>query len=251
MQIATIEYPNLDIPSFLELLDSHARELRQWMVPNMSGVEWVAAANEYMFENLGFAGNQDDYYNARNSCLNEVLLSRTGIPITLAIVYMEVARRLNKTVHGISLPGHFLVRYDDEDYSTYIDCFHSGRLLNMEECRDLAMRVAKVDVYTTPEVLEPASSWHIAVRMLNNLRGVYYRNKDLEKAIAVLDLLIEAAPLAAEEYKQRGVLKMALQRRREALADLERYVALAPTARDRAEIETHIESIRTFLRSLQ
>jgi regulator of sirC expression with transglutaminase-like and TPR domain len=248
LQIAAIEYPNVEVAGFQELLDSHARELRQWMRPNMGGEEWVELANRYLFEHLGFAGNQEDYYNPANSCLNQVLLERKGIPITLAVVYLEVARRLHRPVVGISLPGHFLVKYEDDDYAAFIDCFHGGRAVSLEECRDLALRLANVDILTNRAVLKPATNRQIALRMLNNLRGAYYRSRQLEKVVAVLDLLILADPQSAEEYKQRGVVQMALERPQKALPDLERYLELAPHAADRAGIEGHIRELRRLVR---
>jgi len=247
LQVAGIEYPDLETASFLELLDSHARELRQWMTPNMDGREWVELARQYLFDHLGFHGNQADYYNPANSCLNQVLLNRIGIPITLAVTYLEIARRLHRPVVGISLPGHFLVRYRDQNYSAYIDCFHGGKTVSIQECRELAWRVAKVDIAKNPDSLQPAGAWQIAVRMLNNLRGVYYRGQEMEKVVKVLDLLIAAMPDSAEEYKQRGVVQMALHRSREALPDLERYLQLAPAAADREVIEGHITVLRQLI----
>lgn len=247
LQVANIEYPNLETAGFLELLDSHARELRQWMTPNMGGADWVALTRQYLFDHLGFHGNQADYYNPANSCLNQVLLNRTGIPITLAVVYLEIARRLSRPVAGISLPGHFLVRYRDPEFSAYIDCFHQGQVLSMQECRELAWRVAKVDIAKNPDVVSPASHWQIIVRMLNNLRGVYYRTQEMEKVVRVLDLLIAAMPESAEEYKQRGVVHMALQQARAALPDLEKYLTLAPAAADRQDIEEHIAVLRRLV----
>jgi len=247
LQVANIEYPHLETASFLELLDSHARELRQWMTPNMGGEEWVDLTRQYLFDHLGFHGNQGDYYNPDNSCLNQVLLNRTGIPITMAVVYLEIARRLHRPVVGISLPGHFLVRYRDPGYSAYIDCFHGGTVVSLQECRELAWRVAKVDIAKSPDTLSPASNWQIVVRMLNNLRGVYYRRQEIEKVVRVLDLLIAAMPESAEEYKQRGVVHMALHQTREALPDLERYLELAPEASDREVIEGHIAVLRQLI----
>src|SRR5262245_59813142 len=107
--LARIEYTNLEIDPYLELLDSYATELSSKLRPGFSGLDYVLTANRYLFEELGFAGNAENYYDPRNSCLNDVLTSRLGIPITLSVVYMEVARRLNKPVFGIGLPGHFLV----------------------------------------------------------------------------------------------------------------------------------------------
>ncbi|MGH9719560.1 MAG: transglutaminase family protein, partial [Bryobacteraceae bacterium] len=116
--LATIEYPNLNIDGFLSLLDSHASELHR-RLDGVEGLAFVHEANRYLFEELGFRGNTDDYYNPANSCLNDVLTARLGIPITLSVVYIEIARRLGRPVFGVGLPGHFVVRYDDGREAVY------------------------------------------------------------------------------------------------------------------------------------
>lgn len=249
LQIAAVEYPGLDENVFLELLDSHAREIEP-AVRTASPQRFVRILNEYLFVNLGFQGNQQDYYNVNNSCLNQVILSRTGIPITLSVVYMEIARRLQRQIVGIGLPGHFFVQYQQDGFHAWIDCFHNGRILDFEDCRQLAQNTARIDILAVPDSLRPVSHWQTVVRMLDNLRNVYYRNREWEKAIRVLDLLIEARPERAAEYRERGVLHLEQKRPASALADLERYVALAPKAGDRPSVEAQIKLIRGLLRSI-
>src|SRR5579871_5756496 len=120
LELARIEYPTLEVHPFLEILDSYAVELSE-RLPADTGSAYVAAANQYLFSELGFTGNAKNYYDPRNSCLNEVLTARTGIPITLSLIYMEIARRLAKPVYGVGLPGHFVVQYDDGEFSSFID----------------------------------------------------------------------------------------------------------------------------------
>ncbi|MEZ5356270.1 MAG: transglutaminase-like domain-containing protein [Bryobacteraceae bacterium] len=254
LQIAAIEYPHLSeeperAAAFLEILDSHARELGA-LTAGVEGQKWVRAAGEYLFTNLGFTGNEADYYSPSNSCLNDVLLTRTGIPITLAVVYLEVARRLGRPVAGIGLPGHFLVRFDDGEYSTYVDCFHGGRLLTAGECRALALEVARVDIANNPAALEPVSARSIAIRMLHNLRYAYLRASNAAKAVQALDLLIEAEPGHVALLRERGDLLTYLGRPAAALADWERYLRLAPTADDRDAVRERASLLRRSLRSL-
>jgi regulator of sirC expression with transglutaminase-like and TPR domain len=244
LQLATIEFPGLDVQLFVQMLDSYAVEMAGFLAEGADGEDFVVGLNEYLFDELGFEGNELDYYDPRNSCLNEVLARRTGIPITLSIVYMEIARRLAKPVYGIGLPGHFLVAYDDGKFRCFIDPFSRGRLLTPEECRDLARVTAGVDISDHPEVLQPVGHRHILIRMLNNLRGVYHRQEAHEKAVQVLDLIIEAFPNSAEERRQRGMLNLELNRYKDAKADLEKYLKLAPGARDRALIEEHLAKIK-------
>jgi regulator of sirC expression with transglutaminase-like and TPR domain len=251
LQLAAIEYPEVSTGAFLQLLDSHAREIEERVSDETAGPQFIQTLNEYLFGELGFRGNSDDYYSPANSCLNEVLASRTGIPITLSLVYMEISRRLGRTVLGIGLPGHFIVQYYDDEFTAFIDPFNRGRVLFDIECYRLAKEVTGVDVSRNPDVLRPVSKRHIVVRMLNNLRAAYFRRQDPSKAIRVLDLLIEAMPDSAEEYKQRGMCLVQQQQFKAARRDLEFYLRLAPGAPDREQIEAHLTRINGWLSGLQ
>jgi regulator of sirC expression with transglutaminase-like and TPR domain len=233
--LARIEFPGLVIEPFLRILDSYAAEL------DARGGSFVPAANQYLFDELGFAGNSEDYYNPANSCLNEVLASKIGIPITLSVVYLEVARRLGKPVFGIGLPGHFIVQYDDGVFSTYIDVFHCGRLLDAKDCAELAGEAAN------PAMLARVDKRQIVARMINNLRGIYFSRQTHRKSLQVLDLLLDAYPNSAEEYKQRGITHLQLKQTRAAKADLERYLDLAPDAPDRAAVEEQLASLTRWM----
>jgi regulator of sirC expression with transglutaminase-like and TPR domain len=251
LQLASIEFPDVEVDDFLLLLDSHAREVEERISEHTSGPEFIQTLNEYLFFELGFRGNSDDYYNPSNSCLNEVLASRTGIPITLALVYMEISRRLGRTVLGIGLPGHFIVQYYDDDFTAFIDPFNSGRVLFDTECLNLAKEVTGVDVSRNPDVLRPVSKRHIVVRMLNNLRAAYFRRQNPSKAVQVLNLLIEAMPNSPEEYKQRGICLAQQQEFKAARRDLLAYLRLAPDAADRVQIEAQLTRINGWLSALQ
>jgi regulator of sirC expression with transglutaminase-like and TPR domain len=250
LQIGTIEYPEVAPGHFVDILDSYGRELGERISAEADGEEFIHAMNEYMFEELGFQGNQDEYYHPANSCLNEVLTKRVGIPITLSVVYMEIARRAGRTVHGIGLPGHFIVQYEDSEVTAFIDPYHSGRLMFDTECYELAHEITGLDVSTDPNVLRPVSKRQILVRMLNNLRSVYFQRQQPIKAIEVLSLLIEADPQSADEYKQRGVCLAQVSRFEQARSDLQMYLALAPDAADRQPVEQQIERITRYLAAL-
>ena len=235
LQLAQVEFPELDPTPFLTLLDSHAREL-QSLTAGSAGPRFVEAANQYFFETLEFQGNQHEYYHPHNSCLNHVLLNRTGLPITLSIVYLEIARRLQRPVVGIGLPGHFLVRYEEHSYTAWIDCFR-GREVSFEECRELALETAHIDILAIPSALAPVSNWQIVVRMLNNLRNVYFQNREWTKARWILDRLVEAQPGSPLERKQRGVLRLDAGDEAGALEDFEAFLMLALRSdEDRDEI---------------
>ncbi len=250
LQLATIEYPEVSVEPFLTLLDSYAAEVAERIPRDAGGEEFVQILNEYLFDELGFLGNTEDYYTPANSCLNEVLTKRVGIPITLCLVYIEISRRLGRTVTGIGLPGHFLVHIEDGTFSAYIDPFHAGRVLYEDECYDLAREITGLDLSNDSQALQPVSNRHILVRMLNNLRAVYYRQQNPGKAVQVLDLLIEAMPESAEEYKQRGICLAQMEQLVEARADLETYLRLAPDAADRENIQSHVDRIQKILSSV-
>jgi regulator of sirC expression with transglutaminase-like and TPR domain len=236
--LATIEFPGLAVEPFLRILDSYAAELAGRL---RAGADFVPAANHYFFHELGFAGNESDYYNPANSCLNEVLTSKTGIPITLSVVYLEIARRLAKPVFGIGLPGHFVVQYDDGLYSTYIDPFHNGALLDAAACYELAGTGAN------PAALARVNNRQIVARMINNLRGIYFSRGAHRKTLQILNLLLDAVPDSAEEVKQRGITHLQLEQTRAAKADFERYLELAPNAPDRAQVEQQLTALKRWL----
>ncbi len=249
LQMATIEYPNLTLDPYLALLDSHASELSERVSDLTDGEEFIETMNRYMVEELGFGGNQDDYYKPGNSCLNDVLTERVGIPITLSVAYMEIARRLDRPLYGIGLPGHFIVQYDDGDFSAYIDVFNSGQILLESECFALSKQVTGQDPGADHDLLKPVTKRYILVRMLNNLRAVYFRQKSPPKAAEVLNLLIAAEPDVADSYKQRAICRAQMEMYRGARSDFEMYLRLNPQAHDRVQVEGQIERLKSWLRN--
>ncbi|MCS7026429.1 MAG: transglutaminase-like domain-containing protein [Bryobacteraceae bacterium] len=250
LELATIEFPGLDVSQWLILLDSYAQELSERVSPQDDPLTFIETANQFLFEELGFRGNEGDYYSPLNSCLNQVLVERTGLPITLSLVYMEIGRRLERPILGIGMPGHFLTAYDDDGQHIYVDPFHRGRILEGEECLSLASRITGLDLHDHWEALAPVSKRQMALRMLNNLRAAYLRRGTWEKALRVQELLVRACPLDAVEYRQRGYLYLQLKRYREAAADLLRYLALDPEARDRADVERRLVGLRRWIADL-
>jgi regulator of sirC expression with transglutaminase-like and TPR domain len=244
LEIARIEYPELDAGIWITELDRHALAIAERARDLSDGRSFIEAANEYLFVEAGFRGNEDDYYNPENSCLNRVLETRRGIPITLSVIYMEIARRLSKQVSGVGLPGHFIVRYDDNDYSALIDPFHGGAILDTAQCCHLA-QVDSLD----HGILDPVDRRYIAMRIINNLRGIYFGRRESAKALQVLDLLIEAAPHSADEHKQRAVALLQQHRMQDALSAFKRYLELSPEAPDRERINEQIHNIAFWMAS--
>ena len=247
LEMASIERPGLDVSFYVDVLDRVAAELAAHLPSPCGGFEFIQIANSYLFEEQAFRGNDSEYYDPRNSCLNEVLDRKQGIPITLSVVYMEVARRLGRPVFGIGLPGHFVVEYDDGAFSAYVDPFHAGKLLREDECLELAREITGVDFSSEKTVLERVSVRYILARMLNNMRSAYFRLEQYRKGIAVLDLLIEAFADNGEYYKARGVARLKIRELSAAKRDFEKYLEHSPQADDRAAVKKQLEAIHRWL----
>jgi regulator of sirC expression with transglutaminase-like and TPR domain len=240
LELASIEFPGLEPTPSLSRLDELAFEIAGQLPPGASALEFIRVANRVLFDQAQFRGNDGEYYDPRNSCLNSVLSRRIGIPITLSAVYMEVARRLRRPVYGVGLPGHFIVVYEDAEARYWIDPFNSGRLLSFSDCMALAKQTAGVDLRSNPAVLVPVNTRQILVRMLSNLKAIYLRGQAFEKARQVLDLLIGAMPEYAEEYRHRGLIHLKQMNHRAAQADLETYLRLEPDSPERTQVEKQL-----------
>jgi regulator of sirC expression with transglutaminase-like and TPR domain len=240
LELASIEFPGLDFEASLFRLDHLAEQLQAQLRPRASGIDFIQAMNELLFEVLQFRGNESDYYDPRNSCLNAVLSRRLGIPISLSIVYMEVARRVSRAVSGIGLPGHFIILYQDEDSRYWVDPFNGGRILSYDDCCALAKETAGIDVRDVPGVLAPVTKRQILVRMLSNLKAIYLSGNALDKARQIIDLLIDARPDYPEEYRHRGLIHLQQLNHRAAKADLERFLKLEPNAPERRQVEQQL-----------
>jgi regulator of sirC expression with transglutaminase-like and TPR domain len=242
LELAAIDTPGLEPEPWLDRLNELASQLGDRLRNFNDGRDFVETAQRYLFGELGFHGNEDDFFDPRNSCLDQVLERRVGIPITLSVMYMEIARRLAMPVFGISLPRHFVIQFDDGNYATYIDPFNGGRPITAQEC--FALAGAKV---ADPVLLRHASKKEIAIRMLQNLRGVYLRRKDWARAVDTLDLLLIGVPGLSAWYKQRGLLELELKRFQAARRDLEQYLTMEPEAADRPEILKQMQAIHAWL----
>lgn len=246
LDLARVEFPGLDVEASLLRLDNFAGQVDAGLPSHAGPLAFIATTNSLLFDHLHFRGNDDDYYDPRNSCLNAVLSRRLGIPISLSVVYMEVARRLSRPISGVGLPGHFIVVYQDGDSRYWVDPFHNGQILSYADCCAIAQRAAGTDLRTQPELLEPVSNRQILVRMLNNLKVIYLRGQAFDKARLVLDLLIDAIPGYAEGYRQRGLVYLHQLNFRLAKADLETFLHLDPRSKERAEAEHQLVEIERW-----
>ncbi len=242
--IAKEEYPDLEVARYLSRLDAMAAEVRDRVGNGPDAHQLIASLGDYLFKEQGFRGNTSDYYDPRNSFLNDVLDRRMGIPITLSTVYMEVGRRLGASLHGVGMPGHFLVKYVGPGEEVVIDPFNGGAIVSPSDCQRLLDRISGGKLAFEPRFLSSLGARKILARMLSNLKMIYFNSQAYAKALSVVDRLLILDPRAATEVRDRGLLYCQLNRYPEAMADLERYLTLAPAAEDAEAIRDHLRSIR-------
>lgn len=239
--IARDEYPELDIWVYLSRLDGMADQVAPHLQDSTPTDEVIQTLNAYLFEELGFRGNREDYYDPRNSFLNDVLDRRLGIPITLSLVYIELGRRLGLPIRGVALPGHFIVRYEGATSAPFIDPFNQGARLTPLECQQRLVEIYGTPVALRAEWLEPVGNRHILTRMLYNLKGIYVRQGDAQRAIPVVRKLLLLNPQAHEELRDLGSLHGMLGRYSTALMYFQRYLDARPDAPDAEAVRNHME----------
>ena len=248
LQIAEDAYPGLDVDGYVGEIERFAKRLRARLAPDAAAEDRVIALNEFLFDDLGFSGNIDNYYDPRNSYLNEVLDRRIGIPITLSVLYMEIGRRIGLPFEGVSFPGHFLVRLPLRGGTLVLDPFSGGVPQSEGELRERLKRVIPreaaggVPVAELPldQFLEPASNRQILARVLRNLKGVYREKDSPERLLEVLNRMIIVAPDSAAELRDRGLVYQRLECWRPALKDLAGYLEREPDAPDLDEVRAKL-----------
>ena len=259
--IAQIEYPKLDSDSYLQRLDAMGAAGRRSIdrriddTGDSSRLSCITGFNQYLFGDQRFVGNRDRYEDPRNSCLNEVLDRRTGIPITLAVVYIEVGRRAGLHVDGVNFPGHFLVRLpednQDDTAGVIIDPFHGGARLSEHDCRRLLRKHAGSEVVFSRSLLTPPTRIEIIVRMLLNLKRTYVHMRSLPQARDVTELLLAVTPSAVSELRDRGLLASHLNDMTTALRDLQTYLQLTGMGEISREMRVERKEIWEQVRTLR
>lgn len=246
--IARDEYPGLDVAATLAEMDRITEGLRAVIDPDAEPLVRLRALNRHLFETLGFSGDFLDYYDPRNSYLNEVLARRLGIPITLALVYVELGRRVGVALDGVSFPGHFLVRMEVQGGLIVLDPYHRGKSISAEELKLRARTLAGIedpDDEALFQLLLPARNRAVLVRMLHNLKALYSEREETLKALRCADRIVLLDPQPAD-IRDRGLLYHSLGADAAARRDLERYLSL----QREADGERH-EQVEATLRELQ
>ncbi|AFY95665.1 SirB1 family protein [Chamaesiphon minutus] len=186
LYISQIEYPDLDIDRYLNILDEMAAEVAKKLPATHYPLKVIQTINHYLYTELNFHGNEIDYYNPANSLLSDVIDRRTGIPITLAVVYLEIAKRIDFPMVGIGMPGHFLIRPNFKDAGIFVDAFSAGEVLFAEDCRQKLIHIYQQDIpFLPPELLQPVTNRQILLRILNNLQANYLNQVDFDRAYVI------------------------------------------------------------------
>jgi len=240
LAIAREEYSDLDTESYLGRLDLLAKAVRRRLDPTSGPYRAIAAVNYVLFKEEGFHANRDDYFDPKNSFLNDVIDRKKGIPITLSVLYMEVARRVGLSLHGVGFPGHFLVKYADEDGEVVIDPFHGGEVRSAESLAKLLHELYGGKVAFHPGLLAGVRKSQIIERMLHNLKIIYLRENDWLKALSALERVLIIDPSSALDMRDRGLVYLKLECFKQALESLEIYLNLAPHAKDAPAIREQL-----------
>ena len=245
LTFSRIDNPALDIERYAHRVDELAVRVAAKIDDPDDPIEVIAALNDVLFREEVFRGDTVDYYSPRNSFLHHVLDRRLGIPISLALVYMEVARRVGFQLFGVGMPGHFLLKhYDVDGHSILIDAFERGSIVTEDDCRQKLDSIYSGQVALQPEFLLPVTRRQMLTRMLNNLRSIYLSQRDFRRAVQVVNLILVIYPRSPEDMKQRAVLRYNLNDFRGALSDFEEYVKMSPDASDAEEIRQTALSLR-------
>jgi regulator of sirC expression with transglutaminase-like and TPR domain len=245
--IAADEYPGLEVAAWLDRLDGLGERAAARLHPAMTVDDAAAAVGAVLFGGEGLRGNTEDYYDPRNSFLNDVLERRLGIPITLSVIYMDVAARAGLTVQGVGLPGHFIVRAERGGARRLLDPFHGGTPLAGDDCEALLQRILGGGARLEPAHLRPVGTREIITRMLANLKGIYTARGDWTRALRTLDRLLLVCPEGLAERRDRGHVHVRLGNPRAAIRDWEAYLAGAPNAGDAGRVRHELRALRQAL----
>jgi len=242
--------PNVDVDGELRTLESWAEELKRRLDPEWNNLQKLARLRNFLFEELGFRGDRNDYFSPSNSLLHEVLKRRLGIPLTLSIIFMELGWRVGIPFEGVGFPGHFLVRLAGEPRDLLLDPFRRGMSVHEEDCRKMLLDTTGGKLEFDYRLLASVGKREMIIRLLNNLKGAYLRKGEDALALTAVDRLLVLDPHDAGEIRDKGLLLYRLNQWGKALDCLSAYLDAAPEAQDRATIERHVAALRQFLASL-
>ena len=244
---AQAEYPELEVAEYLQQLDHIAEDIAVKLPKNRYPLQIIKTINHHLYNYLEFRGNSQDYYNPKNSFLNDVLELRTGIPLTLAIIYLEIAKRLDFPMLGIGMPGHFIIRPDFDDAGIFVDAFNQGEILFKEDCEAKLQQLYQQPVKLEPRFLAPVNNRQILARMLTNLKQIFLHRRQYNKVLAIISGLLILYPNNANELRDRGLLYYELKLLPEASQDLHAYLKFASYSDEYQMIKMLLSKIESSL----
>ena len=236
-----LEYPELNLSKYVEKINDMGNSLKLKIGKVKNPTYLISILNEYFFDELGFHGAEEDYYDPGNSFLNVVLDKKTGIPITLSILYSEVVKHIGLDLQIVGFPGHVIVKYNKE---MILDPFYRGRLLTITELKEILNRNFGEDVEFIPEYLNEATTEQLLTRLLRNLKNAYTQSYAYNNAMKCTDMILGMRPESPEEIRDKGILEERLLRYDKALPLLNKYLELEPEADDADFILELIKSVR-------
>jgi regulator of sirC expression with transglutaminase-like and TPR domain len=242
LSVARWEYPELDPSRPLSSIRGLALRVLTRLAGDREPADVLETLCEVLFTEEGFRGNRERYYDPRNSLLTDVLERRTGTPLSIAIVMLETARRVGLELQGVGLPGHFVVRLPRPgEGDLYLDPFDGGRFLPLADVEKILRTFAPGA--TLDPYLRPCPPRAMLVRMLNNLKAIYLKGGDGERALAATERILALSPDQASELRDRGFLHLRMHRVEEARRDLSRYLELAPEEDDTTAVREALDSL--------
>jgi regulator of sirC expression with transglutaminase-like and TPR domain len=248
--VAAEEYPQLPIGMYMQRLDQLAERVRDRLGEENAPLVVLQEMSRVLADEEGYRGNSEQYYDPKNCYLNDVLDSRVGIPITLAIIWLEVGWRLGLPLVGVNFPGHFLVRFEGEALRVLVDPFYSGKIRFEDEMQELLDQAYGGGVTLDPRFLRAADKKDVIVRLLANLKTIYLQHAhDEMRALSAIERILLLRPDSLEEIRDRGMLLARTGRIADALPDLRRYLEAFPQAEDSARVRLLIDSLEAERRS--
>jgi regulator of sirC expression with transglutaminase-like and TPR domain len=245
LQVALDEYPELNISHYKKLLKdwSATMNARFSSKPVKNRLEQI---NQLLFNKMNFTGNIENYYDPRNSFLNDVMDRRKGIPITLSVIYLEMAWALGLAASGVGFPGHFLVRVIDDGEPIYIDPFHKGNIMTAGECAEFLKEITEGELEFDQKFLSAVNKKEIIIRMLRNLKRIYLETSNYSKLIKILDHLVVVTAGEAEEIRDRGIIYYQMKAFKNALNDFETFLSMASDSEDSEVIQQYLQILREY-----
>ena len=237
-----LEYPDLNVNDYIQKINQIGMSLKESVSDVKNPTYLISMLNEHLFENLGFSGDDDDYYNPKNNFLNEVIDKKTGLPITISILYAEIAKFIGLDLKIVGFPSHILVKYNEE---MILDPFYDGRLLDIDDLQEILDTNFEGGLEFQPEFLDEIEPEQILIRMTRNLKNSYIQSFVYDKALRCVNMVLSIEPESPEDIRDKGILEERVLNSDIALKYLNKYLEINPNAEDIDFILEMIRSIKT------